>query len=336
MRRTQRQRVTGLIVNEDANVPREYVRSLRNVLYIWERYGERDALESFERCQPHRNWPPGKPPPDTKRVIAGRVQHVGSVKGWSSTVYRDLAIRLQSLDSGFQPRTLLTLHGPQEVRIYTEGPSDLLHIAAAASYFHGRGEFSNLEIVVMDDSAGEGDQNLLTKCRGLALSPQPIPCVCIFDRDNDGVLRDAVGGSDFKNHGNGVGAIAVVSPSWREPTEALCIELLYPDADLSLRGTDGRRLYLGREFDSRTGQHVSEHVHVTHPGRTTLIREDVYRFGDGASVGLSKSDFASRVSDAVPPFDTVTFEGFRPTFELLQEAVARLLGSDTSAAPPAA
>ena len=34
-KRNQRQEVTGLVVNDKVNVVREYVRDIRNLLYIW-------------------------------------------------------------------------------------------------------------------------------------------------------------------------------------------------------------------------------------------------------------------------------------------------------------
>ena len=52
MRITQRQRVTGLVVNHHANVDRRYVRGIRNLLYIWKRYGKDDAAAAFSRANP--------------------------------------------------------------------------------------------------------------------------------------------------------------------------------------------------------------------------------------------------------------------------------------------
>lgn len=42
-----RQVVTGLVVNSKVNVARKYVKELRNILYIWERFGYDEASESF-------------------------------------------------------------------------------------------------------------------------------------------------------------------------------------------------------------------------------------------------------------------------------------------------
>jgi RNA-directed DNA polymerase len=325
IRHTRRQRVTGLVVNEKVNVDRDYVRSLRNLLYVWRRYGEEKARESFQKANFPVNRPPEKPPARFNLVIQGRVQHVGSVKGWTNRVYRSLAHSLYELDDTFRPRTSLTLESAQQVHLYTEGKSDLLHILAARAYFNGRNEFSDIELVVLADSDAGNDVQLLAKCQGLALTEQQVPCVCVFDRDNDALLPDAVGGGDSRHHGNRVIALAIKAPEWRGPK--VCIEMLYRDDDLARRDAAGRRLYLAEEFHPRTGQHRSEQVHVTNPRRTTLVREEVFKYGTETNVALGKAAFAKYVHDRESPFDQVDFEGFRPTFEALQAAVARVVSS---------
>lgn len=44
-----RQVVTGLIVNEKVNVSRQYIKDIRNLLYIWKRYGARKAQKSYDK-----------------------------------------------------------------------------------------------------------------------------------------------------------------------------------------------------------------------------------------------------------------------------------------------
>lgn len=323
MRRTQRQRVTGLLVNEKLNVPSEYVRNLRNLLHIWERYGQADAAAAFERAGGRKNWPPDKPAPAFNLIVRGRVQYVGSIKGWSSSGYRQLASTLQRVDPSFKPRTLLTLEAPQVARLFTEGKSDYLHLLAAQRYFHAQGDFVNLRLTASSESDAGGDARLMEKCRGLALTPQHTPCIGVFDTDNDDLLRSAVGGAGFKNYGNRVAAIAIALPDWRDAPRA-CIEMLYRDADLQRRDDSGRRLYLAEEFDRRTGRHHTERVHTPHPGGRTLVREEVLELETGASVGLAKVAFGKHLRDRAGVFADVSFDGFRPTFERLQEAVARI------------
>jgi RNA-directed DNA polymerase len=322
-RDTQRQRVTGLVVNAKANVSANYVRGLRSLLYIWARFGEADAAAAFHRAQASRNRPPEKPPSTFRELVRGRVQHIGSVKGWSNPVYRRLALQLQDVDPGFRPRTLLSLHTRQRVRIFTEGESDFTHLLAAQEYFHARGEFENLQLEATGDAAAGGDQSLLDKCTGLALTAQTTPCVCIFDRDDEKTVRRAVGASNFKDYGNGVAAAVIVSPEWRDGP--VCIEMLYTDDDLRRRTSDGRRLYLSEEFHPRTGHHETEEVNAPRVGSRTLVREDVYSFEGGESVGLGKVAFARAVATEDDGFSGIDFEGFRKTFEVVQEAVIRVI-----------
>lgn len=321
MRRTQRQRVTGLVVNEKANVHRDYFRSLRNLLYIWTAYGEPDAVRAFARAAPHLNWPPGKPVPSFRRVVQGRVQHVGSIKGWESPVYRALAESLSKVDDTYKP------HPPppvpaKAVRLFTEGKTDGIHLTAALRHFHDRGEFTDLELGWQPLPFGKsGDAALLDHCRDLADSPQERVCVCLFDRDNPQRVREAVGrgGRGWKNWGNGVAAVAIVPVG---DDQAICIELLYRREELTRQNDEGRRVFLGSEFDRRTGHHVETDGKYTVPRQAeTLIREEVHEIGSRQNVALTKTNFAQAVADQTPPFEDVSFEGFRPTLELIRKAV---------------
>lgn len=320
MHRTQRQRVTGLVVNEKANVSRDYVRDLRNLLYIWGRHGEAEAIAAWTRKGHPRNWPPEKPSPTFAKVVRGRVQHVGSVKGWTDSTYLALARKLDEVDEGF----VLRHQAPpaprkdrRKVRLLTEGDSDISHILAAQRHFHRQGDFLDLELVIDDQSAQHGDRNLLRTCRGLAMTPQPKPCVCLFDRDNPEVLKEAVGRDDWKDWGNGVIAAAIVSPDGGRA----CIEMLYDEAVREIEDEKGRRLFLMSEFDDRSGLHESLKFNTPHPDRRKLLPDAVFAIGDNRSVLLSKSDFARVVESESGDFANVSFDGFRATFEVVREAL---------------
>lgn len=89
-----RQEVTGLIVGGKVNVPQSYVRSLRNILYIWEHYGYEEAVNNFlsnyvvSKCY-HKSR---KGMPEMERVVCGRLCFLKMVKGEYDSVY----VRLQS------------------------------------------------------------------------------------------------------------------------------------------------------------------------------------------------------------------------------------------------
>lgn len=322
MRRTQRQRVTGLVVNEKLNVSTHYVRRLRNLLYIWHSYGEADAITALARSEPARNWPPGKDQPSFRSVVQGRVNYVGSVKGWSDPGYLSLALKLARLDDGFQPKSLPPL--PEgTVRVFCEGESDWPHIEAAQRYFHSRGDFIGLDLV------GEtldkwGDRELLRRCEALAQSPQVACCIFLFDRDSQSVLKDAVDSGEWKDFGNGVAAVALAPPSWKAAEDRICIELLHDPTVLATEDSEERRVFLAEEFHSDSGQHRGGSFIVPYAqGKrddAPLVCEKVYEIGTNRSAALAKTAFAKLVRDQARPFHQVSFEGFRPTFEIVERA----------------
>jgi RNA-directed DNA polymerase len=87
---SQRQVVTGLVTNQILNVPRDYVRSLRSLLHIWKSHGEAAAAAALVRHRPE-NRAPNRASADFRLVVRGKVQYLGSVKGWDDSVYTALA-----------------------------------------------------------------------------------------------------------------------------------------------------------------------------------------------------------------------------------------------------
>lgn len=320
VRRWQRQRVTGLIVNRQLNVPRVYIRELRNILYIWKRYGLKAAEESFDKTAPHPNWPPGKRSAPFADIVRGRVQHVGLVKGWDNPVYSSLATSLAALDHTF--RYVPKSNGKKR-RLYicTEGPTDVTHLSTALKHYHDKGEFLDLILDFDNNSALGSDSALQKHLASLPASKPRIATACLFDRDKESILKkERLLQDDFVDRGNGVVAAALVEPNFR--TGPLCIEMLYPDAVLAIRDAEGRRIYLRSEFDEHTGHHHSEQCSIANPKSETLVREDVHEFGSGRPLALSKTAFANEVEQREAPFDVDSFDGFRPTLEMLRNAAS--------------
>jgi RNA-directed DNA polymerase len=323
-RRTQRQIVTGLVVNEKLNVPRSYVRGLEALLYIWRRYGEDDATAALARSGAHPNWPPGKSPAEFRQVVRGRVQYVGSVKGWTDPVYLRLADELADVDDTFRRPIRSTPAAPQTVHVYCEGPSDDIHIAHAFASLRASGAFADVDLVIKAYGDARGQDELLKYTKFLKVNPQSTPCVCLFDRDSPNIIRQVtIGNSGWKNWGNGVASVVLASPAWRLSDEPLCVEMLYPDEVLRRTDSEGRRIYLRSEFDSN-GLHESRSSFTPHPRSGALVREDVIRAEDSASIAMSKMAFAEGVRDGTSPFENVSVEGFVPTFERVRQAVAEI------------
>lgn len=84
---SSRQEVTGLTVGAKINVTPKYVKDVRAILHIWEKYGMNAAYATFypryksEKCQLHRGEP------NLANVISGKLCYLKMVKGEKDPIY---------------------------------------------------------------------------------------------------------------------------------------------------------------------------------------------------------------------------------------------------------
>jgi len=92
-----RKEVTGLLVNEKANVQQRYIKQLRMWLYYWERYGSERANSFFlqQYMFDKKNIIKGKP--DMINVIGGKLDYLKMVKGADNELYLKLKERYDDL-----------------------------------------------------------------------------------------------------------------------------------------------------------------------------------------------------------------------------------------------
>lgn len=94
--KVERQEVTGLIVNEKVNISRNYIRDIQSLMYIWERYGYKDACARFlrkyniDKAQKRDNL-------KLEDIVRGRLQFIKQVKGANDRVYKKLKDRFRKL-----------------------------------------------------------------------------------------------------------------------------------------------------------------------------------------------------------------------------------------------
>jgi RNA-directed DNA polymerase len=322
VRRWQRQRVTGFVINERLNVPHEYVREIKTLLYIWKRYGLIDAEASFARAGGSVNRPVDRI--DFRASIRSRIQRVGDTKGWTDPVYQQLVDLLTPLDPDFVPiyerrqaHVPTNRHEatPLQLRVRTEGPTDVIHLTAAMRYFAAQDEFVRLELLFDEDSVYDGDAALARHLAAIAGAGPSVPTVCLFDRDNPQLLRKLrLHEQDVVDSGPNVAGAALVRPPFRK--QPFCIELLYSDADLLARDQTGRRIYRREEFNLTTGRHNSEQCSDLNIKDRRIIRDQVYAFGSDRNLALSKSSHAELIAARSAPF-IHDFAGFRPTIAML-------------------
>lgn len=102
-KRGSRQEVTGIIVSDKLNVTKKYVREIRSLLYIWEKYGYSAAMEKFLPKYKAEKGHVKKGNPDLTNVLDGKLMYLKMVKGETDFVYARLFEKFQQLvakDSG--------------------------------------------------------------------------------------------------------------------------------------------------------------------------------------------------------------------------------------------
>jgi len=111
----QRQEVTGLVVNERPNVPREYVRQIRAMLHNWETKGYEAANATLRQHYPqskagerHR----GKVP-KLEKVLAGKIAYLGMVRGKENAVFLKLRQILREIFITHKFRNTLNIIMPE-------------------------------------------------------------------------------------------------------------------------------------------------------------------------------------------------------------------------------
>ena len=94
-----RQEVTGIIVNERPNVPREYVRQIRAMLHNWETRGYEAATTTLRQYYPtskaHARHQGNVP--KLERVLSGKIAFLGMVRGREDVNYISSLLRLRRL-----------------------------------------------------------------------------------------------------------------------------------------------------------------------------------------------------------------------------------------------
>jgi hypothetical protein len=217
-----------------------------------------------------------------------------------------------------------TRQEPIKVKVWTEGCSDWKHLKAAYKRLKAKNLYPRLQIEFQEYEYDMGYDALQKNCQAWRLVDNPVPILCVFDRDIPNTLRTIVEGEkDYKYLGNRVYSIALPIPSHRTETPDICIEFLYQDEAIKTIDENGRRLYIGTEFNSRTLRHKEMPINCADKnkaGKFTIVGDQVFRMDvpDENNIALTKNQFADYVLNGHPGFDNFDVQGFIPLFELIE------------------
>lgn len=316
-----RQIVCGVVVNRKKNVPREYVREVRAMIYSWEKFGDLEKAQNHWQANyvnKNRTYQSGG---RFNWVLRGKLAHIRAVKGEADSTYLKLARRLAALDPSFSvdPEAIKS-HAVDEIVLIGEGKTDAIHVSAALKWFHSRSEYTYLNIRSVELGDKSGDVELLKRAEHLSSELQRNLTICMFDSDNASMTAKVKGSTlPYLDKTNNVYTLVIPSPPFRG--DSICIEHLYKNIDLQKKDDSGRRLYLSEEFDEKLGFHKIENdVYRINPNNKTLIVDTgVVDMKSKENVALSKAKFADYVSKSERPFDKIDFEGFRYLFDQIAE-----------------
>lgn len=328
-----RQDVTGLIVNRRVNVPRKYIKRIRAMLHAWETYGIENATkEHFEKFN-YKNRHPDYPEIAFKNEIVGMINYVCFIKGKNNRVYNTLYNRIKRLDSNIKLSIPETTQIPKDANIiYCEGKTDSMHLMAAYEYYNSIGEFTDLNLYFYKwrEDLDINNSRLFDICQNRPLiKPWSNLEIFLFDRDTNQYDTRKLCDPDkqYKDWTSNVYSTLLPVPSHRDFNE-VCIEHFYSDADLKKEDEKKYRLYTTDEFDALTGNHkVNDSIYFS-DNRNKLkykypkiIDSNIRTIDGGANVALSKKAFANHIFSKDGNFKDVSFEYFRPIFELFREII---------------
>ncbi|MCY9845981.1 reverse transcriptase domain-containing protein [Vibrio caribbeanicus] len=322
--KSQRQIVTGIVVNERVNIPREYMRELRAMLYAWEKHGLESAEAHWLKKYVNNNRFGENAPytPRYRRVVRGKLNHIAAIRGTNDEVYLKYAKRLAQVDDTFRidPKAIAASVA-SEIKVYVEGKTDAVHLRAAMHALHEGGKYTSLKLTFPNEDKAKGDSELIKSCRVMAGSSQSHLTICLFDSDIDKTTKEMKGSTlAYKDHGNNVYSVVMPTPNFRDD-ERICIEHLYKDEHLMLKTFAGLRIFKKDEFNKHNGLHVSERgIIKLYPKKETLIVDsDVIDVNTGNNCALSKAKFAEMVERRDIPFDKLSFDGFEPLFDIFEK-----------------
>lgn len=327
-----RQMVTGLIVNEKVNVPREFVREIRSMLHAWDAHGYEAAEEEFLREYDTKNRNPEKGDPVFSRVIRGKLEFLSMVRGKDDDVYKKYLneyARLKGDPPYFQEQQ--EAEGENSTLIlYTEGKTDWKHLKRAVRELASSESSELPDIEFNETESDRGDDELLEKCRHTSESEgqHTQAHVFLFDRDQPSLVEEVAEDDQwFRSWGNNVFSAVIPPPPHRDDVN-ISIELYYENEDLLKKDTNGRRIFLGQEFYDKSGKHKENPEINCRLLNKTGDKNRVIDYGvfnkKNKNIALPKSEIANYIIDEEPPFDDVNFSPFMNIFDLLSRIEERV------------
>lgn len=213
-----------------------------------------------------------------------------------------------------------------KIIIYTEGKTDVKYLKLAFEKLEGYEAISSrVEYYDIEHAKNTGDGELSKIFDYLQKGNDSNIKLCMFDRDNTNFIFS----EPYLRGKNRVYKFNLLPPSHRSETDLISVEHCLTDDALKTIDANGRRIFLSGEFGA-TGitmdnQYLCHHKMGSNPleildGSNT---KKVYRIDnqDATNYALTKDDYVQHIINNDPGFDAFSFDGFRPTLDLIKAIV---------------
>jgi RNA-directed DNA polymerase len=326
----QRQEATGLTVNKFPNVRHKYVMQIRAMLHTWDKNGLQAAEKEHYECYDDKHRHPDYDPPSFHKVVKGKIDFLGMVKGKDNRTYLKYKKQYHMLilrEKGLRrTRSFDENDVDKKPRVYTEGLTDALILSVAWKKLYSE---IDCPFVIKDchptrktspeTTVGGADvlKNLLINLNEEA----QFISIGIFDRDDAGVnalnsIKDyAIDAEcDWRiSLPRKAGCFALPLPVGREKygdSKKFCIEFYFNDEILSLKNKEDRGLSFSIHLGKREVKERDDPETVRKYAEERTIKDDG-----------GKMIFAKEI---VPTLDVNHFEPFRTIFEKILKLIEKL------------
>ncbi|MEL0652580.1 AAA family ATPase [Algibacter sp. TI.3.09] len=220
--------------------------------------------------------------------------------------------------------------------IITEGKTDWKHLKNALRKLNAESKFLDLDFDFLEyeEEIQMGDSHLKQLCEQTSKLDNDRKVICIFDRDDNNIIRDMNCGNTFKDWGNSVYSFCIPKPTHREDYNKISIEFYYTDDEIrALEPSNSTRLFFTNEVEEVMIKSKTNHKKVKSEIRILAIPkpeeekekriycEDVKLIINtaGEQVAHSKNLFAEKILNQEDGFNEFNITEFEKIFEVIED-----------------
>ncbi len=214
--------------------------------------------------------------------------------------------------------------------VVTEGKTDPVYLNKAleklGKYKDKKVKIIGLKTAEANKYQDEGWTALNKLGEALTVASLATPVVLIYDRD---VKIEELLKRDFLKYGDNIYKMSIPIPSHRKDNKDLCIEHFFKDTEIKRQDSNGRRLYMGNEFNNNgisfKGRLMCKCLEKCGKESLKIIdgsgKLQVYNQNDETrkNLALSKNKFAEYIKNDTENFNDFDFKEFSKIFDIFDK-----------------